>query len=541
MKFRLPWLRASETKGNPTAGEIDTKGVLFTPQTAAVEFPFGAPRAPGTNVDYATEVKNGLYSSVITSALCWVMRTFPEAPVIVQQRVEKRWEEVDQHDLTKLLRRPNPEYGGKVLWMCTAMDFCYGEAFWLKVRNGNGEVVELWWIPRTMITPIPDYATGRLDYYRYHPGFTVSEDLDPKDVVHFRFGKDPRALLRGFSPLAAVMREVYIDDQAGTFTAAILKNLGIIGVIFAPETGTIPTEQAKNLKDYVQQGFTGDNRAKAMMFTAPMKATLLQYNLQGFDVGPIRDIVEERVSAALAIPAAVIGFGTGLQQTKVGATMREMVKLAWQGGIEPNQAIMADELDRSLLSEFHVYGQHDRRCHFDTSEVEALSESPAEKADRVIKLVETNIIKVMQAQRELGYPPDSTQDKYLRELTPAGTGKLPLPLPRNRLVADANAPANNAPVPGDANAPAEKSADEVIETAGANGNGTHHVTVEGSTINVAPTPVNLAFTIESPRAGTKRSGTMEKIDGKTVFTMTEAPDELPAGSSNGNGDSAHDE
>jgi hypothetical protein len=103
-----------------------------------------------------------------------------------------------------------------------------------------------------------------------------------------------------------------------------------------------------------------------MMFTAPMEAKLLQYNLQGFDVGPIRDISEERVCAALAIPAAVIGFGTGLQQTKVGATMREMVKLAWQGGIEPNQAIMADELDRSLLPEFQKNTDL-FRTHFDTS------------------------------------------------------------------------------------------------------------------------------------------------------------------------------
>jgi hypothetical protein len=248
------------------------------------------------------------------------------------------------------------------------------------------------------------------------------------------------------------MREVYTDDQAANFTAAILKNLGIIGVIFAPEQGTIPEESAKKLKDYVQQGFTGDSRAKAMMFTAPMKATLLQYNLQGFDVGPIRDISEERVCAALAIPAAVVGFGTGLQQTKVGATMREMVKLAWQGGIEPNQAIMADELDRSLLPEFHQYKLDELRTHFDTSQVEALAESPAEKTDRVIKLVETNIIKVTQAQRELGYPVDTSQDKYMRELTP--TPATPEPLPRNRLPADANAPANNAAPPGDANAPA---------------------------------------------------------------------------------------
>jgi hypothetical protein len=35
------------------------------------------------------------------------------------------------------------------------MDYCFGEAFWLKVRNGNGKVVELWWIPRQMISRRP--------------------------------------------------------------------------------------------------------------------------------------------------------------------------------------------------------------------------------------------------------------------------------------------------------------------------------------------------------------------------------------------------
>jgi hypothetical protein len=79
-----------------------------------------------------------------------------------------------------------------------------------------------------------------------------------------------RNIFRGFSPLAAVMREVYIDDQAANFTAAILKNLGIIGVIFSPKEGTIPKEQAEALKNYVQSNFTGDKRAQAMMFTGAM-------------------------------------------------------------------------------------------------------------------------------------------------------------------------------------------------------------------------------------------------------------------------------
>lgn len=400
------------------AVRVQTKGVTFAPQIAGWEF--FSPGLPGSTINFDAEVKGGMRSSVVTSALCWMMRTFPEAPLVTQKMVEEKWETQSRHDLTDLLRRPNPEYNSIVLWQATIMDFCFGEAYWLKVRNGAGDVVELWWIPRGLIRPMPDPKTGRLWFYQYTPGFQAVMQLDPSDVVHFRFGRDPNNLLRGFSPLAAVMREVYTDDQAANFTAAILKNMGVIGVILAPDKGAgmIKKDDLSALKAEVQQNFTGDKRGSAMVMSGPMKAQVLQYNLSGFDVGPIRDIAEERVCAALGIPAAVIGFGTGLQQTKVGATMREMVKLAWQGGIEPNQRAMSDELDRSLLSEFQ---KRDLafRTHFDTTQVEALTESPIEKTDRVVKLLDSNIIKYGQAQRELGYPVDAAvKDKYQRDLTP---------------------------------------------------------------------------------------------------------------------------
>jgi HK97 family phage portal protein len=424
---------------NPFALAVraQTKGVTFTPATAAWEF-FNNSRLPGSDVNFASEVHNGMRSSVVTSALCWMMRTFPEAPLVTQKIVEEKWETVPRHGMTELLRRPNPEYNSVVLWQATIADFCFGEAYWLKVRNGFGDVVELWWVPRSIITPRANPDTGRLMVYDYRPGtYTEPMLLDPDDVVHFRFGRDPNNILRGFSPLAAVMREVYTDDQAANFTAAILKNMGVIGVILSPKkgAGVIPKENLKEMKAEVQQNFTGDKRGSAMLMSGSMEAQVLQYNLSGFDVGPIRDIAEERVCAALGIPAAVIGFGTGLQQTKVGATMREMVKLAWQGGIEPNQRAMADELDRSLLTEFQKRDTH-FRSHFDTSQVEALTESPSEKTDRVLKLVEGNVIKYGQAQRELGYPVDSAvKDKYARELAPAKAPSLPvLPTePSNRV------------------------------------------------------------------------------------------------------------
>jgi phage portal protein BeeE len=292
---------------------------------------------------------------------------------------------------------------------------------------------------------MPDSKTGLLSYYQYNPGLGASpKDLSPDDVVHFRFGFDPNNILRGFSPLAAVMREVYTDDQAANFTAAILKNLGIIGIVLSPKQGSIPKGDLPALKDDIQQKFTGDKRGSALIMGGPMDAQVLQYNLTGFDISPVRDIAEERVTAALGIPAAVIGFGTGLQQTKVGATMREMVKLAWQGGIEPNQRSIAAELNRSVLPEFQDNAKIFRSL-FDNSQVEALTETPSERTDRVLKLVETNIIKVTQAQRELGYPVDESQNKYMRELqpTPVKPPTLPaLPAEPGNRVGD-NLPAEN--------------------------------------------------------------------------------------------------
>ncbi len=272
-------------------------------------------------LDYAAAVGDGLGSSVISAALCWLMRTFPEAPAVLQRLEQDQWRTVRRHTpYAELLASPNPFYDGRILWMATCVDFAFGEAYWLKARNSVGDVLQLWWAPRALMTPkAPPDGSTFISHYEYRVGGETFR-VDPREVVHFRFGLDPHNVRRGFSQLAGVMREVYTDEQACTFTAAILRNLGVIGVVISPkEKERFDAEAVKEVRDYIKASFTGARRGETLAVGTPTEAHLLQYNLQGFDVGPIRDISEERVCAALGIPAAVIGFGTGLQQTKVGA------------------------------------------------------------------------------------------------------------------------------------------------------------------------------------------------------------------------------
>jgi len=406
---------------------------------------------PGTNVDYAQKVGDGLQSSVLAGPLNWLMRNFPQAPPVVERLRKEEWGTVQPHPLTDKLAVPNEFYGGRELWMATILDFAFGNAYWLKIRNRVGEVVQLWWVPScTMIPRWPRDGKTYIDHYEYRPGgvghvlgfsehMTVTGvggqavKIPVKDVVHFRFGLDPRNSRLGLSQLGALVREVYTDDEASNFASAILQNFGIIGVIISPkEKGTASPDDVKAVKEYVQEKFTGDSRGKAMALGQPTDVQLLQYNLQAFDMSPLRDVSEERVCAALGIPAAVVGFGTGLQTTKVGATMREMRRMAWTDCLMPMQETIAEQVGRQLLPDLDTAPR--RRVRFDHTRVPALMEDDVEKHNRVRADYLAGIIKRSTAKQELRYPVEEGDEVYAQPtninlLTP---GTVPEPQPQNQ-------------------------------------------------------------------------------------------------------------
>lgn len=423
--MRLPrWLRLAPSRDG--ARKVDAKALGIT-RSDPGRF---SDLLPGAQIDYAARVGDGLSSSVLTPPLNWIARNFPMAPPVVEQSVAGEWRRVPTHPVLELLRSPNPYYSGRELWMATALEFCFGNAYWLKVRDGDGTVRELWWLPSSTIRPRwPTDGSVYIDHYEYRPGGTLlsprfdagmtvvqgslgpSIKLPVQDVVHFRFGLDPRNPRVGLSPLGALVREIYTDDEAANFASVILKNLGIIGVIIAPkERGLASRDDVRQTKEYIEQHFTGERRGKTLALGQPTDVHVLQYNLQGFDLSPLRDVSEERVCAALGIPAAVVGFGTGLQTTKVGATMREMRRMAWTDGLIPLQEAIADQVTTQLLPEFGDAST--LRIRFDYGSVPALMEDQAEKHARVRADYLAGIIKRSQAKQALGYPVEEGDEVY---------------------------------------------------------------------------------------------------------------------------------
>src|SRR5205823_3635217 len=84
-------------------------------------------------------------------------------------------------------------------------------------------------------------------------------ELATEDVVHFRFGLDDTQLL-GISRLYPVLREVVSDNALSTYLCALLRNMGIPGVLITPadKDGYIPDEEARLLQEEWAERYAGE-------------------------------------------------------------------------------------------------------------------------------------------------------------------------------------------------------------------------------------------------------------------------------------------
>ncbi len=371
---------------------------------------------PRSSFNYERQVGDGSGSSTVAAPVLWVARTFPEAPPALWRVDEDGQERIEiRHPLLRLMQRPNPFYTGVVLWMATTVSWMVdGNAYWFKLRNANNAVTALWWVPSWMLKPVGNEGTF-ITHYEYQPG-TELVKVAPEDVVHFRFGLDADNPRLGYSPLKSVLREVYTDDEAAAWTASLLRNMGVPGLIVSPasDTQAVGQEDLDATKQYLMAMFTGDKRGEPMVMGAPTRVEQFGFSPEQMNLKEMRRIPEERVTAVLGIPAIVAGLGAGLDRSTF-TNMAEAREAAYEAGIIPMQRIMAEEIRFQLLTDFEqdVFVW---RFGFDLSKVRVLQEDVYRQAQRLDLGVRGGWATVADARRAMGLKVTEEDEVFLRQL-----------------------------------------------------------------------------------------------------------------------------
>jgi HK97 family phage portal protein len=391
---------------------------------------------PNSNIDYATKVGDGTGSSLVVAAVGWLAKAFPEAPPSLWRKTADQVEEpVLDHPMLRLLDRPNHFYSGPNLWMATVTDWKVdGNAYWYKLRNKAGAVAEIWWIPHWLIEPVGDQGTF-IDHYAYRPGSETLR-IDKEDIIHFRNGIDPDDSRLGQSPLKSVLREIFTDNEAAAYTAALLGNMAVPGLLIAPEKGvTLNEGDAAEVKRYVNEKFAGDRRGEAMVMTGATTVEQFGFSPDQLNLRDIRRIPEERVTAVLGVPAIVAGLGAGLDRSTF-TNMGEARAAAYEEGLIPMQKIMGEDIRFQLLNEFEE-DPYMWRFGWDLSKVRVLQDDQLKLARKWDVLMRAGLAMRSEGRRAQGLPVDDDRDNVfilpLNTVTVPGTDTADVPeLPEQR-------------------------------------------------------------------------------------------------------------
>lgn len=391
---------------------------------------------PSSRFNYARSVGDGTTSSVVMAPLRWLQRNSPQAVLRISEKAaDGKWTPIEMGDkgaarLLELIDQPNDFYDGTALEEATVLsEELDGNSYWRKVRNPHGAVVQLWWVPHTMMEPKRDEGSSNfIDYYEYTPGGTAQPERVPvEDVVHFRVGIDPDNTLKGMSPFKSVLREVFTDNEAATYTAALLKNMGVPGVIMTPKgddpNAAVFGEDLKDTKRKLEQTITGDNRGRAMVLDGAVDLHVVGFNPQQMSLRELRRIPEERVTAVMGVPAIVANLGAGLDRSTF-ANMQEAREAAAEEALIPRWRRRARTIKHQLLPDFEGARSKRLRVDHDLTEVRLLQEDEDKKADRNLRLFAGGAIELAELRQELGKPVDDSHRIYLRPLqsieVPAG-------------------------------------------------------------------------------------------------------------------------
>lgn len=391
-------------------------------------------------VDYASSVGDGRGNSIVRAALNWMAKKLPNG-VLSMRRILANGdkEDVPTHPFLTLLRRPNDFYSGSTMLKAAHADWTItGDAYLIKLRNGLGSPVQLWYAPSTMIEPVSDDPFVFVQYYRYTPG-ERTDKLRPEDVIHLRNGIDPNNVRKGLSPLASIARDLFIDDEASRWTAAMLLNGGGPGIMMIPDGATsISPDDIDPMKAQFKQRFGGANRGEPMIASQPIKIERLTWNPKEMDLGVIHDLPEERVCAVLNMPAVVVGMGTGLDSATYSnlASLREV---AIEDNLLPTYYDWAEQLKAQLLPDFEP-NPEEWEVFFDVSGIRELQPDMDKMVERETRKLLAGGIKLSEYRKNVGedalkgeegdvlYIPANVVPTALDAIIPAPLA-LPAPVP----------------------------------------------------------------------------------------------------------------
>jgi len=226
----------------------------------------------------------------------------------------------------------------------------------------------------------------------------IDTTYSAEEIIHMKyFNPTEKGLMSGMglSPLQSAVYPYRTSLNQWEASSNLLKNKGAIGFISNESDDVLDDQELDSAQKAFDSKIGGaSNFGKSIITPSKMK-----YNPMGMTAADMQ-IIEMGVKTLRAI-CNVYGIDSSLFNDPANKTFnnrREAEKALWTNVNIPILRMMEASYNRSFVESYSKEEGKNLCLKFDVSDVEVLHEDKDKKVDRVIKLLESGVITIEQAQ-----------------------------------------------------------------------------------------------------------------------------------------------
>lgn len=320
----------------------------------SISFP-GWDRIPGPTDEQ--RARTALQNEWVYIAITAIARELGLPNVIVQkQNASGDWDEVPNHEFTRMWQRPNRFMGASFLaqqWLMQRLLF--GESYIFLAGSVGQKFSEMWPIPSMWMRPQKDpkdFITG----YLYQTNPDDKPILIPPELVIYSRQPHPFVPTAGLSPLAALYNSVTTDTSQVNWNKNFFarKNAKLEQLISLP--ADLSDDDFTRAKQELFDFFGGENRQAMVTRAGAIDVKPLGVNQKDMDFLNGRIMTREAIFMGFGIPPGY--FDKSANRANAEAAKASIVgNVIW-----PTLASWAEDLTAQLMP--YWYGDN-FRCTFE--------------------------------------------------------------------------------------------------------------------------------------------------------------------------------
>ncbi|MFI5263516.1 MAG: phage portal protein [Candidatus Kapaibacterium sp.] len=258
------------------------------------------------------------------------------------------------HPLEKLLRAPNPIFDlSDMLELSSQWLDATGNAIFLKVRNGFGDVSELWLLPA--LSFIIEKGADQLPaYYTFFP---TNAKIPASDIIHIKRSDIRTAPFYGHAVLSDILDTAKTDSALRLYQQRFFDNDSVPRAVLKFPQGTVLTqEQMDEIRHAWEDRYQGAaNASKLAILPDGGELGPLTGTTKEIDFAKSRAMLRDAIREAFKVPKIALGDTDNVNfsnaETSYNVFLRDVVDYALNKFSRALTKQLAAEFDTSIVIE----------------------------------------------------------------------------------------------------------------------------------------------------------------------------------------------